>query len=64
MAAELATRNDVKIREITCGYAKGVDGINMPNPRQTMPTVMQRRHLADDADVKSVPASLASEPEV
>jgi len=24
----LAMRNDAKVREMTCGYAKGVDGIN------------------------------------
>jgi hypothetical protein len=24
----LSTRNDVKQREATCGYTKGVDGIN------------------------------------
>jgi hypothetical protein len=24
----MATRNDAKVRETTCGYAKGVDDIN------------------------------------
>jgi hypothetical protein len=28
----LTTRNDAKVREITCGYAEGVDGINMRTP--------------------------------
>lgn len=26
--AELTTRNNAKLRETTCGYAKGVDGVN------------------------------------
>ena len=25
---ELMTRNDAKVREMTCGYAEDVDGIN------------------------------------
>jgi hypothetical protein len=28
--ADLPTRNDAKRREMTCGYAEGVDGINIP----------------------------------
>jgi hypothetical protein len=27
-----AENNDAKRRETTCGYAKGVDGVNIPNP--------------------------------
>jgi hypothetical protein len=26
--ADLATRNNAKVRETTCGYARGVDGVN------------------------------------
>jgi hypothetical protein len=29
----LTTRNNAKVRETTCGYAKGVDGVNTPQPR-------------------------------
>ncbi|HZE15149.1 MAG TPA: hypothetical protein VE197_05220 [Mycobacterium sp.] len=28
----MTTRNDAKVREITCEYAKGVDDINAPQP--------------------------------
>ncbi len=30
--AEFTTRNDAKVRETTCGYAKGVDAVNTPKP--------------------------------
>jgi len=32
----LTTRNDAKVREITCGYAKGVDDINTSSTAQTL----------------------------
>ena len=42
----LATRNDAKIRETTCGYAKGVDDINTSKndnvPRLTLTARVNR----------------------
>ena len=42
----LATRNDAKIRETTCGYAKGVDDINASKndnvPRLTLTARVNR----------------------
>ena len=28
----MTTRYNAKVRETTCGYAKGVDGVNIPQP--------------------------------
>jgi hypothetical protein len=44
----MATRNDAKVRETTCGYAKVVDGVNTPQPRSGMPRSHQSALLQGD----------------
>jgi hypothetical protein len=39
--ADLPTRNDAKRREMTCGYAEGVDGINTARPFTRTATAQQ-----------------------
>jgi hypothetical protein len=46
--SNLTTRNDAKRRETTCGYAKGVDGVNTPlQPHRYSPRASDR-HLAGE----------------
>ena len=46
------TRNDGKVREITCGYEKGVDGINTSSTSGTwFHPELQRRQLTWIAEI-------------
>ena len=49
---KLATRNDVKRRETTCGYARGVDDINMP---RTPSGTVSVSHVMD---IRRMPAAV------
>src|SRR5271166_6265472 len=61
---DLMTRNDAKGHDATCGYAEGVDGINMHTPPQVTP--LHFKHAGECVgyvdDIHGLPAATQSLP--